>query len=111
MCTKEFSTAKILNNHCSSLHPKLNLVCKESTCDFKTKSEQELKDHAKDMHERNVCKDCNTITVGTAHKKNHENAIHGTEAQPPVINTKKWLRPKKTFINRKIKNYSAKLVY
>ena len=49
---------------------------------------QELKDHTKDMHKRNVCKDCNTITVRTADKKNHENAIHGTEAQPPVINTK-----------------------
>ena len=66
ICTKEFSSAKILNNHCSSLHPKLNLVCKE------TRFVQELKDHAKDMHERNVCKDCNTITVGTTHKTNHE---------------------------------------
>ena len=103
ICTKEFSTPKLLNNHCSSLHPKLNLVCKESPCDFKTKLAQELKDHIKDMHERNVCKECNTITVGTAHKQNHENAVHGTETQPHATNKKPWIQPKKTFINRKIK--------
>ena len=79
------------------------MVCKESTCNFKTNLEQELKDHIKDMHERNACKDCNTITIGTAHKKHHENAIHGIETQPPVINKKPWVQPKKTFINRKIK--------
>ena len=87
-------------------------MCKEPTCDFKTKFIQELKDHAKDMHERNVCKDCNTITVGTAHKTNHEKITHGIEGEsehthpitkPPVISKKGWVQPKKHFINRKIK--------
>ena len=95
ICTKEFSTPKLLNNHCSSLHPKLNLVCKESSCDFKTKLAQELKDHIKDMHERNVCKECNTITVGTAHKQNHENAVHGTETQPHATNKNHGYNQKK----------------
>ena len=103
ICKKDFTLAKSLNNHSSSLHPKLNLVCKEPMCDFKTKFIQELKDHTKDMHKRNVCKDCNTITVGTAHKTNHEKITHGIGGesehthpitQPPVINKKGWVQPK-----------------
>ena len=72
-------------------------MCKEPTCDFKTKFIQELKDHTKEMHERNVCKECNTITVGAAHKTNHEKITHGKEREgehshpltkPPAISKK-----------------------
>ena len=77
-------------------------------CDFKTKLIQELKNHTK-MHERNVC---NTITVGTAHKTNHEEITHEKEGEgehshpvtkPPAISKKGWVQPKKHFINRKVK--------
>ena len=94
LCAKQFQTARVLNNHCSSVHPKLNLVCKDLTCNFNTKIEQELKDHTKELHERNICKFCSTITVGTAHKQHHENTIHGKETNPPVKNNKPWVQPK-----------------
>ena len=90
---QKFPTARTLNNHCSSVHPKLNLVCEDPTCNFKTKLEQEMKDHTKELHERSICKFCRTITVGTAHKQHHENTIHGKEIHPPV--NKPWVQPKK----------------
>ena len=79
ICEKEFSSAKTLNKHASHLHPKINLTC--TRCDFKTKLIQELKNHTKEMHERNVCKECNTITVGAAHKTNHEKITHEKERE------------------------------
>ena len=87
-------------------------MCKESTCDLKTNFIQALKDHTKEMHERNICKECSTITVGTGHKKKHEKTTHGKEREPehshlqteaPVTSKKGWVQPKKTFINRKVK--------
>ena len=60
------------------------------------------------MHQRNVCTDCNTITVGTAHEK----LTHGNEAEithlhaqteAPAHKKKGWIQQKKTFINRKVK--------
>ena len=68
-----------------------------------TKFEQELKDHTKELHERSIFKFCIIVTVGTAHKQHHENTIHGKETHPPVKNNKPWVQPKKTFINRKVK--------
>ena len=56
------------------------------------------------MHERNVCKECNTITVGSAHKTNHEKTTHGknreTENSHPqteatAVSKKEWVQPKK----------------
>ena len=79
-------------------------MCKEPTCDFKTKFIQELKDHTKEMHERNLCKECNTITVGAAHKTNHEKITHEKEREgehshpltkPPAVSKKGWVQPKK----------------
>ena len=95
ICTKEFPTARTLNNHCSSVHPKQNLICNVPTCTFKTKLEQELQDHTKEKHERSICKLCATITIGTAHKLHHENTIHGKEINPPVKNNKPWVQLKK----------------
>ena len=92
ICTKEFPSARTLNNHCSQVYPKLNLLCTIPTCTFKTKFEKELQDHTKEKHERSICKLCGTITIGTAHKLHHENTIHGKEFNPPV---KPWVQPKK----------------
>ena len=100
ICTKEFPSARTLNNHCSQVHPKLNLLCTIPTCTFKTKFEKELQDHTKEKHERNICKVCATITIGNAHKLHHENSIHGKEFSAPA---KPWVQPKKTYINRRIK--------
>ena len=62
------------------------------------------------MHEQNVCKDCNTITVGSAHKATHEKTTHGNVTYIPQLHTSKeapalqkgWVQPNKTFINRKV---------
>ena len=81
ICKIEFTSEKKLNNHALDIHPILNLVCKEPTCEYKTNFIQALKDHKKEMHERNVCKDCNTITVSSAQKANHEKTTHGKEAE------------------------------
>ena len=95
--------AKTLNNQSSAIHPILNLVCKESTFDFKTKFIQAIKDH-----ERNVCKECKQITVGTAHKTNHEKIKHGKESlgenSHPLTTCYKQKRVGATKkINRKVK--------
>ena len=78
-----------------------------------------LKDHKKELHEWNVCKDCNIITVGTAHKANHEKTVHGNEIVMPHLYVPKetpaqkkgWVQPKKTFINRKIKHLQKDKIY
>ena len=79
-------------------------MCKEPTCEYKTNFIQALKDHNKEMHERNVCKECNTITVGSAHKTNHEKTTHGkdretahsqSQTEAPAMNKKGWVQPKK----------------
>ena len=80
ICAIEFSSVKKLNDHASIVHPILNLVCNDTMCEYKTKNTQAQKDDKKEVHERNVCKDCNTITVGSAHKANHEKTAHGNEA-------------------------------
>ena len=65
---------------------------------------QALKDYKKEMHERNVCKDCNTITVGSANKTNHEKTTHGKDretahsqfqTEAPALNKKGWVQPPK----------------
>ena len=111
ICEIEFPSVKKLNDHASIVHPISNLVCNDTTCEYKTNTIQALKDHKKEMHERNVCKDCNTITVGSAHKANHEKTTHGKEAEITHLHShteapahKKGMgTTEKTFINRKVK--------
>ena len=90
--TKEFPSAKTLNNHCSQAHPKLNLLCNIPTCTFKTKFEKDLQDHTKDKHKRVVCKVCAKITIGYAQKLHHENSVHGKESHAPA---KPWVQQQK----------------
>ena len=70
-------------------------------CTFKTKLVKDLQDHTKEKHEKNVCNVCGTITIGTTHKLHHENSIHEKQLNAPA---KPWVQPKKTYINRRIKN-------
>ena len=86
--------------------PILNLACKELVCEYKTNNTQSLVDHNREVRERNVCKDCNTITVGTAQKKNKNGKLvphrHAPKKTPAQKN--RWVQPKQIFINRKIKH-------
>ena len=94
---------KELNDHSSIVHPILNLDCTEPACEYKTENTQSLQDHKKELHERNVCKDCNTITVGSPHKATHEKTTHGNATDIPHLHASKeapaqkkgWVQPKK----------------
>ena len=65
--------------------------------------------HNKELHERNLCKKCETIRVGSAHKEDHEKTVHGIDntnptirpgTQPTIKETKAqkkgWIQPKKS---------------
>ena len=72
------------------------------------------------MHDRNLCKECNIITVGSNHKTNHEKTTYGKnrvtklshpQTEAPALNKKRWVQPKQNVNNRKVeKNYSLKLI-
>ena len=93
------------------MHPILNIDCNEPAFEYKKDNTQSLQDHKKKLHERNVCKDCNTITVGTAQKATHEKTVHGNEIVIPHLHVSKETpapkkrlgTTKKTFIKRKVK--------
>ena len=99
------------------MHPILNLACTEPACEYKTDNTQSLLDHKKEVNERNVCKDCNTITVGTAHKATHEKTVHENEIVIPHLHASKetpaqkkgWVQPKKTFINMKVQKLQTEV--
>ena len=80
ICTKEYPSARTLNNHCSKTHPKQNLLCTIPKCTFKAKLEKDLQDHTIEKHERVTCKVCDKITIGYAQKLHHDNSVHGKES-------------------------------
>ena len=104
-CGTKFTSMKKVNDHSSIEHPILNLACKELACEYKTNNAQSLQDHKKELHERNICKNCNTITIGTAHKENHEKIVHENEIVMPHLHVSKetpaqrkgWVQPKNNF--------------
>ena len=65
------------------------------TCEYGTNNATSLSLHNKELHEKDLCKICNT----------HPTIRQGT--QPTITGTKTpkkgWIQPKKTFINRKVK--------
>ena len=86
-------------------------MCKESKCEYKTNFIQALKDHNKEMHERNVCKECNTIVVGSAHNTNHEKTNHGkdretahsqSQTEAPVLKNREGYKKKYQQESKKI---------
>ena len=97
ICTKEYPSVNTLNTHCIKVHPKKNLLCTTPKCTFKTKLEGELQNHIKSEHEKVTCKDCGIITTGQSQILEHENTVHKKAAVEP---TKKWIKPKKTYVNR-----------
>ena len=80
------------------------------TCEYKTNNVQSLAAHSKELHEKNLCKICNTITVGSAHRKDNDKTVHGTDTTHPTIipriqpiiketiaQKKEWVQPPKNF--------------
>ena len=76
---------KKVNNHSSVEHPILKLNYKDPTCEYKTNNEQSLALHNKELHEKNLCRICNTITVGSPHRKDHEKTFLGPDTTHPTI--------------------------